>query len=134
MYLTYSPQHAQDHVVDAFYPYRAIAEAVRSIQAEPRNIAGSRYLVAGLACYLPNHPKPYFDWETRHSPWLNDELIKREGAVFAWEVKDPHTQAIPDAIQVRFDSARFIGTQSFQTTNPRQDHAVIVAFAELLPH
>lgn len=131
LYLTYFPVLARDHFVDAFYPYAAIAQQAerywRAETTEPLQIVGgNHYLAAGLSVYLPEHPAPFMDWDLKQSDWIHEADLRREGAIFAWDL----TQGIyPPADW----PVKFLGVHTFPSTNPRQKLQFTIAFAVLPP-
>lgn len=135
LYLSYAPSLLNQASSDAYFPGREIAAKSQQLwqqhsQAPWRIIAGDHYLVANISVYAPNHPKPYFDFSNQQSNWLNDQVIKHNGALFAWRRGEPFSIA---TLQQRFPRLEDLGTVAFnkQTRNPSSKRQVVVYFAYL---
>lgn len=61
-------------------------------------VAGARFLAGSVSYYSPDHPSVWIEWSNQSSPWIQEAMIKKYGAVFIFY---PH-QAIPDHVKVQF--------------------------------
>jgi len=68
-------------------------------------VAGSRLPVVNIAYYSPDKPDCYFEWNKKNSPWINENDLKKYGALFVWETSDNHI-TLPKAIKRRFPTAK----------------------------
>lgn len=92
----------------ATFPYRPLAEQLtrdwRHAYGRPlRVVAGDRWSVAGVVDYAHDKPMPYFGWDPKANPWLDEHDLCRAGAVFLHE---RHDDAADEAL-VRELRARF---------------------------
>ncbi len=75
---------------DAFLPNKHIAHSMAKLWHQHYHqplayIAGSNYLIALLTPYLNDKPQPYFSWSKQQSPWINEEQLRKKGALFIWD-------------------------------------------------
>ena len=75
---------------DAFLPNQTMALALHQLWTEHYSsplpyLAGSNYLVSLLIPYLPDHPKPFLNWQFRQSPWVEESMLREKGAIFIWD-------------------------------------------------
>lgn len=64
---------------------QAAAEAWATVSDEPLPlVAGPEWLAGNVSLYLPHHPAVYAQLDARASPWADDDLVRREGAVLLW--------------------------------------------------
>lgn len=89
----------------ANYPGREIAQAVtqqwRAQTGKPlRYVAGPRWVSGNVGLYSPDHPAVYLEWSKRHAAWIDEEQLRRQGAVFVWEISDK--ERLPPAVQQHF--------------------------------
>jgi 4-amino-4-deoxy-L-arabinose transferase-like glycosyltransferase len=51
-------------------------------------VAGSRWLAGNIAFYSSDRPQVFIDWSHRISPWINEQKLKQEGAIFVWDLSE----------------------------------------------
>ncbi|MDR3492318.1 MAG: glycosyltransferase family 39 protein [Gammaproteobacteria bacterium] len=64
-------------------------------------VAGPRWLAGNIAFYSSDHPAVYINWDTNISPWIDEEKLKKEGAIFVWDPTED-IQRKPEEIISRF--------------------------------
>jgi 4-amino-4-deoxy-L-arabinose transferase-like glycosyltransferase len=116
------PKFEQQLKADSYQPNQQMAENLTKLWHDHYNrplryIAGSRYLVAALVAYSPDHPAPYFDWSPAESPWIDEDDVVKQGALMVWDhdaaytwdaESQSHTQLTPAIIQ-RFPGLKVLG-------------------------
>jgi len=50
-------------------------------------VAGDRLIVVNISYYSTDHPDGYFEWNPKVSPWIHEKDLRKQGAVFVWNVK-----------------------------------------------
>jgi len=65
-------------------------------------IAGSRWLAGNIAFYSHDHPAVYINWDKKLSPWIKEAMMKKQGAIFVWDISEENEQ-MPKEIQRRFE-------------------------------
>ena len=66
-----------------------------------RYIAGTRWLSGNIAFYSEDHPAVYIDWNKNISTWVNEETMRKMGAIFIWELSENNN--VPyDEVKKRF--------------------------------
>lgn len=92
----------------ATFPYRHLAKEItqgwRHAYGSPlRFVAGDRWSVAGVVDYARDKPVPYFGWDPKANPWLDENDLCRAGAVFLHEWHDDAAdEALLRALRTRF--------------------------------
>lgn len=112
---------------------RAITQRWRQTMHTPLGyIAGDHYLMTYITAYSPDHPTPYFDWQQAQSPWIDEQTLRRNGAMFAWPLHKHQASQIPPKIQQRFTQAKALAPLCFayNTTANVGDYCIGLA---LLP-
>lgn len=74
----------------ANFPGRALANYIEHTWSTQTDqplyyVAGDRFLSGSIAHYSDTHPTTFFDWNTKTSPWIDLDDIKRKGAVLVWK-------------------------------------------------
>ncbi|MCD6039167.1 MAG: hypothetical protein K0S27_567 [Gammaproteobacteria bacterium] len=64
-------------------------------------VAGSRWLAGNIAFYSSDRPPVFIDWSPRISPWINEKKLRRDGAIFAWDLTESQKNSEQD-IKNRF--------------------------------
>jgi len=67
-------------------------------QTKLRFVAGDRFLAGSLAYYSKDHPSVWIEWDHQSSPWINESLVKKHGAIFIFYAN----QTIPQYVQTQF--------------------------------
>ncbi len=71
-------------------------------------VIGDEWYAGSVAWYSPDRPRVYLDGDRRRSPWLDDEEVRKRGAVIVWVAVDQDGKqhaifdAFPDAVAKRF--------------------------------
>lgn len=120
------PHIDKDVRSDTYLPNRQIAEQLTNLWHQHyhkplRYIAGSHYLVAALAIYSPDHPKPYFDFSPQESPWIDESDLIAQGALVVWDESANYTwdansaanTHLPATLRQRFPNLTVLGIYSF---------------------
>jgi hypothetical protein len=76
-------------------------------------VAGSRYLTAFITAYSTQHPKPYYEWNLKNSPWIDENEMKTAGALFVWWIDDKSNQGLAPEILTRFPHVEEIQIKEF---------------------
>ena len=99
-----------DEPSSANYPGRTIATEFTQYWHEKyhrplKYIAGARWLAGNIAFYSPDRPQVYIDWNHRISPWISEQELRKEGAIFVWDLsEDAHVTQ--DEIKKRYEKMR----------------------------
>lgn len=51
-------------------------------------VAGSRWLAGNVAFYSDDRPQVYIEWNHRLSSWIDEDKLKKNGAVFVWDLSN----------------------------------------------
>jgi len=64
-------------------------------------VAGSRWVAGNIAFYSSDRPQVFIDWDSRLSPWIDEKKLRKEGAIFVWDLSDDQ-RVSERSIQQRF--------------------------------
>jgi hypothetical protein len=64
-------------------------------------VAGSRWLAGNIAFYSSDRPQVWVDWDRRISPWIDGKKLKREGAIFVWDLTEDQ-KVSEEEVKTRF--------------------------------
>jgi 4-amino-4-deoxy-L-arabinose transferase-like glycosyltransferase len=96
-------------------------------------VAGERWLAGNVAFYSPDHPIAYFDWNPTISFWIDEQRLRREGAIFIWDVQEKGAQ-LPVELAMRFPQAIIMPNQRFfSPIAPHKVSPTIIGVAFLPP-
>lgn len=95
-------------------------------------VAGERWLAGNIAFYSTDDPSVYIDWNPKVSPWIKEEQLKQQGALFVWEITDNNFQ-IPSAIKQRFPNLENLQIQHYPWFRDKNGKPVILGVAMLPP-
>lgn len=120
-YYIWWPQITNSLVADAYLPNKEIATKITKIWHENFNsklryVAGPHYLCAFIAAYSPDKPKPYLSFSTIDSPWINEQDLEKNGAIFVWLVKElspQEIQELPYLIKQKYPNLKNLGVFKF---------------------
>lgn len=89
----------------ANFPGRALALEVthqwRTRYGTPLSyVAGSRWLGGNVAFYSSDHPAVFMEWDKRRAFWINIEKMKKQGAVFIYDLSEEKT--LPATVKEQF--------------------------------
>ncbi len=76
-------------------------------------VAGDRIEVMNIAHYSADQPQAYFSWSQEHSQWINDANVKKDGAVFIWEINSSADNKLPVTLKQRFPGIEYQGEMNF---------------------
>jgi hypothetical protein len=81
---------------------RFFADSFQRRTGKPLSIvAGDDHLASLIALAAPSRPTVYFDRRPEHSPWVNADLIRRNGAVLVWRASESDATP-PAALKAQF--------------------------------
>ena len=63
-------------------------------------VAGSRWIGGNIAHYTTDHPSVYPEWNKQHAPWIHLHNLKKQGALFVWDIT--HHESPPEHIKQTF--------------------------------
>jgi len=75
-----------------------------------RYVAGPRWEAGNVAYYSPDQPAVYMEWNQRVSPWIDEQKLLTEGAIFIWPEAYPLTVA---ELKQRFPTLQNISLMHF---------------------
>lgn len=89
----------------ANFPGRELAERITEewhtkYQTKLNYIAGSRWIGGNIGFYSADHPAVFIEWDQRKAPWINLNTLKKQGAVFVWEISAG--ESLPNEIKKSF--------------------------------
>jgi 4-amino-4-deoxy-L-arabinose transferase-like glycosyltransferase len=98
-------------------------------------IAGARWIAGNIAFYSKDHPQVYIDWNPEVSPWIDEEKLKKQGAVFVWELQENQKNLINEInkIKMRFKKMKPPVLYSFNWLRNKNMAPVRVLVAFLPP-
>ncbi len=64
-------------------------------------VAGPRWIAGNIAFYSKDQPVVYIDWDHKISPWVDENALKQQGAIFVWDPTEAY-QISPQKIRARF--------------------------------
>ena len=111
--------HWRHKLHSAQYPAPEIAQSVTMLWHASYNkplpyVAGEQAFVEYVATYSKDQPVPYFGWNVLSSAWVNDESVKRDGAVFLWTANMNQSQyGLPQDIRKRFPRLKAAMVKTF---------------------
>ena len=63
-------------------------------------VGGSRWMSGNVSYYSNNHPTVFIEWNPLFSPWINQNEMKKRGALFVWDITNG--ESLPKAVQEKF--------------------------------
>jgi hypothetical protein len=94
-----------------FFPGRTFATGVtegwRAMTngAPLRYVIGSSYVGGNVAYYAPDRPSLYIEADPWMSPWIDEDKLRRTGAVIVWQIASGRPDAPPAGFAARFPAA-----------------------------
>ncbi|MHB1949517.1 MAG: glycosyltransferase family 39 protein [Gammaproteobacteria bacterium] len=90
----------------ANFPGKTIAKTLEREWHETYHIpltyvVGPRWLAGNISFYSVDHPSVYMEANKMVSPWIDEEKLKRSGAIFVWDPTEEHQVTYAD-LKVRF--------------------------------
>ncbi len=64
-------------------------------------VAGPRWVAGNIAFYSKDQPTVYIDWNPEVSSWIDENDLKKQGAIFVWDPTEA-TQLSEKSIRARF--------------------------------
>jgi hypothetical protein len=95
-------------------------------------IGGPWWLAASVACYADDRPSVFGDFNAQKHPWLSDDELKTDGAVFVW-LADEHSTYFRDIVRSRFPDAEYLPDATLPWQTSAQLPPVRVCCAILTP-
>jgi 4-amino-4-deoxy-L-arabinose transferase-like glycosyltransferase len=126
-----------DHPTSANFPGKIIARSITREWHETAHtplpyVAGSRWLAGNIAFYSTDRPTVYIDWDKKLSPWINEEDLRKKGAVFVWNPALKN-EPLPEIIRQRFTNLGTLKIMHFSWMRNKQAQPVVIAVAVLRP-
>lgn len=120
----------------ANFPGREIASAITSqwhdtYHTQLAYVGGSRWVGGNIEFYSSDHPAVFIEWDKRRAPWINDEDLRRKGAVFVWNISDDET--LPEEIRQRYPQLRQAQVMEFDWKRNRKNLAAVKIGVAILP-
>jgi 4-amino-4-deoxy-L-arabinose transferase-like glycosyltransferase len=138
VYLAYSP-YLTGHLTAALYPGKNLTNTITdrwyaAYHTPLAYIAGSSSELRAIGAYSKDKPQPYFKWNKAESAWINEEDMRKKGAVFIWVIKHGKSPHLPPNIAKRFPTAIEQGefALNYLTSNKKMPDLVF-AYAFLPP-
>lgn len=137
-YLVYSP-YLTGHLTAALYPGKDLANTLTQRWEETYHtplayVAGTATELRNIGAYSKDKPQPYFKWDKSESAWINEDDMRKKGAVFVWEVRHDKNVHLPSKIAKRFPNAVEQGNLAFNYLTPNKKMPdFVVAYAFLPP-
>ena len=133
-FLLYGPMLTGKARPDAYFPGKNIAinltnEWYQRYQKKLKYVAGAHYVVANIAVYSPDRPIPYFDWSKKAAAWVNENNLRKQGAVFVKQ----RGRKLPKEIKKRFPSAIQLPVHYYQKLTKEKVKPVAIGVALLPP-
>jgi 4-amino-4-deoxy-L-arabinose transferase-like glycosyltransferase len=118
------------------YPSRTVAHTVENIwhqkYHEPlKYIAGDRYTTFYVAVYSHDKPAAYIDWDPYKSPWINENAMRKAGAIFVQPIING--KQFPAEILKRFPNLKVETVLHFQRINVTADTPPVSLLIGILP-
>lgn len=75
----------------ANFPGKIIAATLTQLwhekyQTPLKFVAGGRWLAGNISFYSKDHPQVYIDWNKQMSPWIDEAALRKNGAIFVWDL------------------------------------------------
>ncbi len=70
-----------------------------------RYAVGDTWLAGNIGFYSPDRPSVFIDADSRRSPWIDPEDVRRAGAIIVWSIKR-RGETIPPALAQAFPDAQ----------------------------
>lgn len=136
--LNYLP-YKKGHALHLQFPAKKMAAYVTRIwhthyHTKLSYLAGPKYMVDYVGAYARDHPSVLIDWNPHISPWINEQNLRKKGAIFIWPIqKGVHDVQLPPEIVKKFPRAHFKGTHYFAPLTQAHVPGVNMAYALLPP-
>jgi 4-amino-4-deoxy-L-arabinose transferase-like glycosyltransferase len=134
--LTYRGQNSS-----ANFPSQDIADSLtkewhETFQQPLYYVAGSRWVAGNIGFYSKDHPAVYTNWDHVISPWINENELKRTGAIFIWDKENDHDQATYQEIKHRFSNLGNLQNKQYRRLRSKKGSPIEikVAFLPAPPH
>ncbi len=97
-----------------------------------RYVAGSRWVAGNISFYSTNHPQVYINWDNQVSPWIDEEQIRKKGAIFTWDTTEDN-QKSTDEIKKRFPRMGALKTFQFDWMRNKKMDPIRITVSFLPP-
>lgn len=89
----------------ANYPGKEISRAIttqwqKQFHTPLKYVAGPRRIGGNISFYSKERPAVYMEWNPLHAPWIDENDLKKQGAVFVWDINNHGS--LPDDVKKRF--------------------------------
>ncbi|RDI46889.1 glycosyltransferase family 39 protein [Aquicella lusitana] len=120
----------------ANFPGREIAETVTNAWREKYHtplayVGGSRWVGGNIGFYSSDHPAVFIEWNKKRAPWINIADMKKQGAVFVWEISAGET--LQDSVRKQFPQLLENQIMTFSWLRNRYDLSPIKIGVAILP-
>ena len=116
---------------DAYLPNKAIATQLTKLWKQHYStplyyLGGAHYLVGATVPYFVDKPIPYFSFDPKENPWLNENDFIKHGGLFVWDAGvnyfwdaySPKMERLPNQIKQRYPNLIVLGTYTFYRVTP----------------
>ena len=95
-------------------------------------VAGSRWVAGNIAFYSKDHPRVYIDWDKKLSPWIDENKVRQQGAIFVWDISGKD-ETLPPAVIERFRNLGEPRVMHFSWLRDAKANPVVIGVAFLPP-
>lgn len=119
------------HAISANFPGKMIAtqlerDWVNTYHRPLTYVVGARWLAGNVSFYSQSKPSVYIEANKKLSPWIDEEKMKQNGAIFVWDPTDKHQMPMSE-IKKRYPSLGETRVMHFSWwRNPTLPPAVII--------
>ena len=95
-------------------------------------VAGPRWLAGNIAFYSKDQPTVYIDWDKNISSWIDENKVRKEGAIFVWDPTEA-IQLSEKEIRERFKTLGSLEIMHFTWMRNKSMEPVEISVAFLPP-
>lgn len=100
----------------ANFPGKEIAQTITKMWQDTYHtpltyVAGSRWVGGNIEFYSKDHPSVFVEWNKRHAAWIDENDLRKKGAVFVWSITDKEN--MPEEIQHRYPKLQSVQVMEF---------------------
>lgn len=95
-------------------------------------VVGPRWIAGTISFYSEDHPSVYIDADKKYSPWIDEEKLRRSGAIFVWDPTEEHQMSVKEA-RARFAKLGAIQVMHFTWMRNKTMAPVEISIAILPP-
>ncbi len=93
-------------------------------------VVGNRRLAGNIAFFSPDRPMVYIDADARISTWIDENTVKKTGALFVWDTKD----GMPLNWKARFPNLIVLAARDYYSLQDSSKKVITVGIAMLPAH